>query len=182
MLSSAFCRRRPTWFSLWHDQNIQFTTKNSPSLSSDISITRKNESNSIFRQENTGVGICVRRVNNYNNNNTSSGRYTSIMVVDAMASSPAFRVFPAGRKTGLQFIIINVWNRLSDEMVNASNVSSFNCKRFKPIWNLDLLVHLSSTLIIIIFNVLLILVTCVTKLLSLFNRYIRILFVFYRIL
>jgi len=33
---------------------------------------------------------------------------------------------------------------------------------------LDLLVNLSSTLIIIIFNVLLILVTCVTKLLSLF--------------
>jgi len=40
---------------------------------------------------------------------------------------------------------------------------------------MDLLVNLSSTLIIIIFNVLLILLTCVTKLCRYSNRYIRIL-------
>jgi len=49
-------------------------------------------------------------------------------------------------------------------------------------WNLDLLVNLSSTLLIIIFNVLLILLTFVIKLCRYFNRYIRILFVFFRIM
>jgi len=74
--------------------------------------------------------------------------------------------------------IINVsafiWNPLAFHLLIT--------KLLTQIWNLDLLVSLSSTLIIIIFNVLLILLSCVTKLCRYLNRYIRILFVFYRIM
>jgi len=69
--------------------------------------------------------------------------------------------------------IINIWNRLSDEMVNASSVSSFNYKRIYTDLSFGLIVNLSTTLII--FNVLLILLTCVTKLCRYVNLFIRIL-------
>jgi len=69
--------------------------------------------------------------------------------------------------------IINVWNRLSDDMVNASSFSSFNYKLINSDLLLVLLVNLSTTLII--FNVLLILLTCVSKLWRYFNLCIRIL-------
>jgi len=48
-----------------------------------------------------------------------------------------------------------------------------------PIWNLDLLVNLSSTLIIIIFKVLLILLTCVTELCRYFNPVIFVLYSYF---
>jgi len=81
------------------------------------------------------------------------------------------------RANYLSVRIINVWNRLSDEMMFASSVSSFNYKLINTDlkFGLSLLVNLSSTLNIIIFNVLLILLTCVTKLCRYFNRYFRIL-------
>jgi len=65
--------------------------------------------------------------------------------------------------------IINVWTRLSDEMVNGSSFLSFNYKLI----NTHLSFGLSTTLII--FNVPLISLTCVTKLCRYFNRFIRIL-------
>jgi len=79
--------------------------------------------------------------------------------------------------------IIIVWNRLSDEMVNAFVAFHLLITNLlTPIWNLDLLVNLNSALSISIFNGLLILLTCVTKLFRYFNRYIRMLFVFYCIM
>jgi len=55
-------------------------------------------------------------------------------------------------------------------------------KLLTPTLNLDLLVNLIRTLIIIIFSVLLLLLTCVTKLCRYFTRYIRISFIFYHIM
>jgi len=69
--------------------------------------------------------------------------------------------------------IINVWNRLTDKMVNDSSFSTFNYKLINADLPFVLLVNLSTTLIIL--NVLLILLTFVTKLCRYFNRFIRIL-------